>query len=274
MVDQHLEHEAVFDRALTCLRDGVPDPLTGKRTVRWSERCVEVPWVSGHLSGSQSLLDIGWSMSPPEWLGILLAAQASGTALTGIDIIDPERVKSRYPEEIRDRVLQVPVRVEDFLTASTGGESFGVITCLSTLEHIGFDIASAPDNADSAFVRAKSPEEASPVRSGTVDQDFMAAAASFLRPGGRLLVTVPAGQGTPILHQDSLGLFTYQYEYDEASWRHLTEDPRFTVLDERYYRYSSDDGWNQVSSFAYLTGQTSALMPFATGCALVCLEKC
>lgn len=273
MVDQDAEHKAVFEQALICLRDGIREPLLGQTTIGWSERCVEVPWVSGYLASSRTLLDIGWSMSPPEWLRVLLEAQEMGTYLTGIDIIDPHRVSSRYPPEIRDQILSVPVRVEDFLTAKPSGGLFDTITCLSTLEHIGFDVASSPEDTDSAFVRAKSPEQASPERSSSVDHEFMAASAEFLQPGGRLLITVPAGQGTPILHQDSLGLFTYQYEYDETSWRVLTRDPRFTVLDEAFYRYSFTDGWSQVSSFAELVDQTSALMPFATGCALVCLER-
>ena len=273
MVDQQAEHEAVHAQALSCLREGIREPLFGQTTIGWSERCVEVPWVSGHLASSRTLLDIGWSMSPPEWLRVLLAARDTGTSLTGIDIIDPRRVSSRYPPDIRDKVLSVPVRVEDFLTAQPNGESFDTITCLSTLEHIGFDVASAPEDTDSAFVRAKSPEQASSERSSTVDHEFMNAAAEFLQPGGRLLVTVPAGQGTPILHQDSLGLFTYQYEYDETSWRLLTEDPRFAILEEVFFRYSSVDGWHQVSWFSDLADQTSALMPFATGCALVCLER-
>jgi len=273
VVDQQAEHEAVYTQALKCLHGGVREPLHGNTTIGWSERCVEVPWVSGYLASSRYLLDIGWSMSPPEWLRVLLAAQAQGTSLTGIDIIDPHRVSSRYPPDIRDQVLSVPVRVEDFLTAQPTSELFDTITCLSTLEHIGFDIASSPENADSAFVRATSPEEAPSERSQSVDRKFMTAAAGFLKPGGRLLVTVPAGQGTPILHQDSLGLFTYQYEYDETSWGILTDDPRYSVLEEVFYRYSATDGWRQVSSFADLSDQTSALMPFATGCALVCLER-
>lgn len=273
VVDQRAEHEAVFEQALICLRDGIRQPLIGQTTLGWSERCVEVPWISGYLASSRTLLDIGWSMSPPEWLRVLLEAQEMGTSLTGIDIIDPHRVASRYPPDIRDEVLSVPVRVEDFLTAQPNGESFDTITCLSTLEHIGFDVASSPDDTDSAFVRAKSPEQASSERSSSVDHEFMTAAAEFLEPGGRLLVTVPAGQGTPILHQDSLGLFTYQYEYDETSWRVITEDSRFKILEEVFYRYSSVDGWNQVTRFSDLADQTSALMPFATGCALVCLER-
>ena len=249
------------------------EPLQGDKTVGWSERCVEVPWISGYLGTSKKLLDIGWSMSPPEWLGVLLAAQEMGVSLTGIDIIDPHRVASRFPPDIRDAVPAVPVRVEDFLTAEVESDRFDTITCLSTLEHIGFDVASSPDDQTSAFVRAKSPEDASSERSPSVDREFMDASARFLDSGGRLLLSVPAGQGQPILHQDSLGLFTYQYENDETSWNVITQDSRFTIRNEAYYRYSSDMGWNPVSSFAELTDQTSALQPFATGCALVCLER-
>jgi len=267
------EQTAVLSQGLSSLEVGENKPMHGSKTIGWSERCVEVPWIAGHLASSTELLDIGWSMSPPEWLGVLLAAQEMGIALTGIDIVDPHRVASRFPHDIRQAVLAVPVRVEDFLNAEMEGDQFDTITCLSTLEHIGFDVASPPDDETSAFIRAKSPEGASSHRSPNVDRKFMDACARFLKSGGRLLVTVPAGQGQPILHQDSLGLFTYQYEYDETSWKVITQDSRFTIKDESYYRYSSDMGWNPVSSFAELTDQTSALQPFATGCALVCLER-
>ena len=241
----------------------------GPETAEWSERCVEVPWVAAHLGGIQRLLDVGWAMSPPEWLGVLLAVEDRGTALTGIDIVDPQRVRGRYPAELLERVLAVPVRVGSVLDAEPVDGLFDAISCVSTLEHIGFDVATAPDVTDTAFVRAKTPEEAIAERDPATDRQFLDAAARLLEPGGSLLLSVPAGHGVPILHQDSLGLFTHQFEYDEASWGAITSDGRFTVRDEAFFRHDDEAGWQPVAEFAELTDQTSALRPFATGCAMV-----
>jgi 2-polyprenyl-3-methyl-5-hydroxy-6-metoxy-1,4-benzoquinol methylase len=207
-------------------------------------------------------------MSPPEWIGVLLQSQADGANLTGIDIIDPNRVRSRYPAAIVDQVLNVPVRIESILTAEPTDDKYDVITCVSTLEHIGFDFATEPEVTESAFIRSKTPQEAVSHRDPQTDRLFLDAVARLLSPGGSLLLSVPVGHGVPILHQDSLGLFTHQFEYDENGWRSITSDPRFTLNAEAFFRHDSTDGWYEVSQVRELTDQTSKLRPFATGCAV------
>jgi len=187
-------------RALECLESGVAVPITGVDTLAWSERCVEVPWAAAHLYKTGRLLDVGWSMSPLKWLGVLLGARTRGSDLVGIDIIYPERVRTRYPADIVDQVFDVPVRVESVLDARPDGELFDTITCISTLEHVGFDFASAPGVEDSAFARAITAEVAIRERDPATDGLFLDSSALFLRPGGSLLVSVPAGKGGPILH--------------------------------------------------------------------------
>jgi hypothetical protein len=179
------EAPAVLARALDCLRSGIADFMTGPQTAHYSERCVEVPWTAAHLHGVSRLLDVGWAMSPPEWLGVLLAVEDRGTSLTGIDIIDPERVRTRYPADLVDRVLAVPVRVESILDAQPVDGLFDAISCVSTLEHIGFDIASPADVTDPAFVRGKTPEEAISVRDPQTDRRFLEAQRDCSSPGVR-----------------------------------------------------------------------------------------
>jgi len=267
------ESDVVLEQALRCLANGQPDALVGPTTTRFSERCVEVPWVAAHLANSGRLLDIGWAMSPPEWLGVLLAVQDHGASLTGIDIIDPQRVRSRYPVELLERVLAVPVRVESFLDASPTDGTFDTITCVSTLEHIGFDQASPPEVKETAFVRSTTPDGANGVRDPQTDALFLDAAHRMLSPGGSLLLSVPVGHGVPILHQDSLGLFTHQFEYDDESWNRLVSDDRFEVREDAYFRHDQKLGWVSVPLVTDLTDQTSALRPFATGCAVAHLVR-
>ena len=272
-VPMTIEAAAVLERSMACLNSGVPNCLTGPSTSTFSERCVEVPWVAAHLQEPGRLLDIGWSMSPPEWLGVLLAAQDRGADLAGIDIVDPRRVASRYPAPWLERILAVPARVENFLEVEATSGVYDTITCVSTLEHIGFDIASPHEDSSTAFVRGRTPGEAISERHHETDGQFLDAVCRLLRPGGSLIITVPAGFGVPILHQDSLGLFTHQFEYDEASWNTLIHDSRFRVIDQAYYRHEGNAGWTAVPHFHDLTHQTSALKPFATACAMVHLIR-
>ena len=267
------ENEATLSQALLCLNTGKAIPIVGPQTRAWSERCVEVPWAASFLSQPLRLLDVGWTMSPPEWIGVLLAARSGGTDLVGIDIIDPQRVKGRYPTELVDQIFDVPVRVENVLEAELDGKPFDVITCISTLEHIGFDFASPLEDETSAFSRATSATEAISHRDPATDRQFLDAAHRLLAPSGSLLVSVPAGKGGPILHQDSLGFFTHQFEYDPQSWKALISDPRFKVESTLYYRLDQETGWHEVDSCEDLAGQTSVLKPFATGCAMVHLVR-
>lgn len=273
VVEQSEESRVVLDRALECLVSGVSKPLLGPVTEHWSERCVEIPWVSAHIGSANSILDIGWSMSPPEWLGVLLASRRAGANLTGIDIVDPKRVESRFLPDMLNEIMAVPVIVGDILTYEPLDEIFDLLTCVSTLEHIGFDQATPPDVTDTVFVRASTAEDAQAVRSPTTDQDFLDAAYRLLSPGGRLLLTVPVGANRPILHQDSLGLFTYQFEFGQEPWEQILSDPRFAVADSAYFGWSEGAGWQPVDTISELTHQTSELKPFAVGCACVELTR-
>ncbi|MDO9484480.1 MAG: methyltransferase domain-containing protein [Actinomycetota bacterium] len=266
--DTETEAQAVLHQALECLIKGSPNPIVGPHTATWSERCVEVPWVAGHLTAAKRLLDVGYAMAPPEWMGVLLATQDRGTALTGIDIVDPQRVRTRYPAEMVDQVLATTVRVESILDAQPSSGTYDTITCVSTLEHIGFDIATPPETTDTVFVRAQRAEDASATRDPNTDRDFLDAVARLLSPGGSLLLSVPAGRGGAILHQDSLGLFTYQFEYGTAHWRAVTSDPRFELELETFFRHDETSGWEEVGTFDEMTGQSSAMRPFATACAM------
>ena len=94
-----------------------------------------------------------------------------------------------------------------------------------------------------------------------------------MKVGGSILLSVPAGTGGPILHQDSLGLFTHQFEYDPESWAAILRDPRFGIDDEYYFKHDAELGWLQASDCDELAEQTSVLKPFATGCAMARLVK-
>jgi len=267
------EWHSIFAVAKENLLQGKACPMVGIATVNMSERCVEVPWAAGHMRRGKRILDIGWSMSSPEWIGVVLEAIRQGAEVVGIDIIDPRRVAGRYPQDFRAEVLAVPTRIEDFMTANPAGEMFDTVTCISTLEHIGFDRATPQEVSTTVFDRSTDPRNAPKSRGADTDEKFMLAVDRFLKPGGQLLVSVPIGSGQPILHQDSLGLYTSQFEYDSGTWSELLAKHGYTVVDEKFFSHDSAGGWQEVADIEAVGSRSSALMPFALGCAVAKLVK-
>jgi len=238
-----------------------------------SERLVEVPWAAQYLGAAKNILDIGFSMSSLDWLGLLLIALKNPqTNLHAADIVRPERVASRYPEHWRAATLQVPVTIGDIRQIALPSDHFDLVTCISTIEHIGFDIAST-DDPHSAFLRGKTPAEIAANRDPNVNRDVLAAFRRVLQPGGRAMISVPMGQGGPTLLKDSLGLYTRQWEYEHQSWQELSSQPGFTKIDERFFGLTDHDEWEEVSTPADLAQKSSELQPHASGCALLVLQK-
>ena len=237
-----------------------------------TERCIEVPWASRWLGdvGEQQILDIGFALSDLDWLAALLGKVEQGASVTAVDIITPERVATRYPAALRDQALRTPVIIGDVRTAPVPASSFDVVTCISTIEHVGFDAKGSTDK--SAFARWSSVEETPDSRDPAVTRDVMGAFARALKPGGLALITVPMGKGGAVPVQDKLGYFTRQFEYDANSWREIVEAPGFRLLEQRFFTGLGEAGWREVGSAADLAHQTAWLTPHATGLAIVALQ--
>ena len=238
-----------------------------------SERCIEAPWAEAWLEGRRAILDVGFALSDLGWLRALLGLRASGAALTAVDIVAPARVANRYPEDLREAALGVPVILGDVRTAPIPHGAFDALTCISTIEHIGFDAAGS--NADSAFARWRTLEETPTARDPQVTADALAAFARALRPGGVALISVPMGKGGAVPVRDSLGYYTRQLEYDAAAWADVAGAPGFRLLEERFFTWIDDgDGaWIEADGPAALAHQTAWLTRHATGVALAALER-
>lgn len=237
-------------------------------------RCVEVPWVTQKIRdlGCKSVLDVGISLSNIEYLGVLvLLRERYGIAVEGMDIVRPERVASRYPEEIREQVLEIPVLVEDVREAMLPEERFDAVTLVSVIEHIGFDKASS-DNPDSAFERASTEQDVVTDRAPDIDRRVLDSLHRTLKPGGHLLVTVPMGSGGPVILKDSLGYYCAQWEYEPQSWRALVEHPGFTLLEEEFWALGPD-GWESRPDSQALSTQDAVHLSHSTGCAMAVLQK-
>jgi SAM-dependent methyltransferase len=247
-------------------------PSSGPYGAGKSERCVEVPWARGWIEGRGPILDIGFSLSDIDWLRVLLA-RGQATKITAVDIIAPARVANRYPEDIRARALATPIFMGDIRQADLPAASFDIVTCISTIEHIGFDAAGSTDS--SAFARWNSLEETPAARDPKVTGDVMAALARTLRPGGLALVTVPMGKGGAVPVKDSLGFYTRQFEYNAESWPQITGAKGFRLLEQRFFTLgpAPEGGWSEAEGPQGLAHQTAWLTPHATGVALAALER-
>ena len=236
-----------------------------------TERCIEGPWASHWIEDSHDILDIGFSLSHIDWLRILLRQCSGDVRLSAVDIITPERVANRYPADLQAAALSVPIIIGDVRTAPVPERAFDTVTCISTIEHVGFDATGADET--SAFARWDTPEETPDSRDPAVTADVLAAFARALRPGGRALVTVPMGKGGAVLIRDSLGFYTRQLEYDSRSWDEIIRAEGFRLLEQRFFRWVGERGWREVSSPDDLADQTAWLTPHATGVALAALER-
>lgn len=238
----------------------------------FSERVVEAPWVAHHVKGCISLLDIGFTFASFEYLGMLLwLKEEYGFQLSVVDIIKPESIQERYPVDWISSILEVPITVGDLRFLELPANVYDIVTCISTIEHIGFDKPSTTV-CGSAFERMNSEEYVIKKRDPLTNQLVLNSIHTALKSGGKLLISVPMGRGGVSLLQDSLGLYCAQWEYEEDSWKEITNHSGYELLEQRFFKMS-EIGWQEVESTADLAEVTSAMKPHAEGCAVCALVK-
>ncbi|MFM2330937.1 MAG: hypothetical protein RLZZ26_444 [Candidatus Parcubacteria bacterium] len=247
----------------------VPEYLTGKNV---GSRYIETLWTAAHLKGAQSILDIGFSLASLEYLGMLLALKEQNIAVAGVDIINPQKVQTRYPNEWLASILEVPVTVGDVRTLLLPENMYDVVTCVSTIEHIGYDAPSSSVKA-SAFERPQTKEEVVTNRDPQVEADVLKSFHRALKTGGRALITVPMGRGGPVILRDSLGLYCVEWEYETKSWLRLRQAEGFIVEEELFFK-NTPSGWAQVLRPEDLSDVTEEMVPGqGVGVALIALRK-
>lgn len=269
------KNKYVYDLAMEILNG---EDFKLDQTPGFSERIIEVPkaaaWLKKFASeDSCKIMDIGYTMSSLDWLGLLLKLnERDNCSISAKDIVRPERVKSRYPEEWLDAIFKVPVEIGDIREMSMQENHFNVVTCISTIEHIGFDEAEEEDE-NTAFKRSEDETEVRLTRSNDVNANVLAQFSKALKPGGHAIITTPMGKGGPALLKDSLGLFTRQWEYEADSWNDLVSQPGFEVIEQSFYSLGENGVWQQVNSPVDLIEKSSELQPHAHGCAFAVLRK-
>lgn len=211
-----------------------------------SERCVEIPLVFSRLYPGLEVLDIGVSLADRDYFAGLMALVDNGCKLTSLDIVPISKVMNRFTgfaseDMVRMRFVRGDVRACPFLE-----HSFDAVLCVSVLEHVGFD--KYIDSPDTVFQRpVHKPELVDRPEKWNEDAKALAEMLRVVRPGGRLLLTVPFGAGGVFFTRDSKGLYAIHLEYNKKTWHALISGlaESYTVC-ERVFRMMPDVGWREV----------------------------
>lgn len=221
------------DRQCVLNRPGTPEfsidtPLYGLDD---SERCIEIPWVLSRFREEPRVLDIGYANAKPRYLQARDALMIP--FLVGLDLVAAPQ--SRISGVAGD-ALALPFRPC----------TFDLIVAISVIEHIGRD--------NSIYGVCEQPAQE------FGDLEAARGLASLLRPGGRLLITVPFGR------LEDHGSFV---QYDLRRIQALVEFSGCELTLAEYYAYGAN-GWTGPADPVALS-QVEYRTCLAAG-AVACLE--
>ena len=210
--------EAINDRNLMdVLKNG--KPLPKGYGYRIDERLLECPWALSKITpGEGMVLDAGSVLNEPMFL-------------------DSPQIREKtvfvYSLEM-DKVILDP-RLSyihgDFRNPVLREGLFDEIVCISTVEHIGMWPIPKPPYAENL----KKPQ---PEKDLYAYRGVMKTFHDLLKPGGRLLLTVPYGK-----HEDQDWLQVFGSEQVEDVKKSFGGN----CVSETYYRYASD-GWHTANA--------------------------
>src|SRR6266849_4350473 len=196
---QELVESDEFDR-VAVLADGLAPAGS-------DERALEIPWCLARYRGERRVLDTGYAFAEPAYLAGLVGLGAAD--LVGVDLAQAE-------------VPGLRSVVADIRELPFPDESFDLVLCISTLEHVGRDndvyaIDAALDDGG--------------------DETALHELRRVLAKDGRLLISVPTGE-----HVDQ----GWQIVRTPAEWIALFERCGFLVYEDELYVHETD-GWRTAT---------------------------
>lgn len=194
-------------------------PTAGYSTIGMTERVVEIPWTLSRYAGERRVLDIGPSNAIAEYLDYLTSLNIP--ELHGVDL---------SPASVDGMIMaQADVRHMPY-----GDSYFDLITCVSTLEHIGLDNRGYRIDAGlDTDGDVKALEELQRV----------------LKTGGRLLITVPFGK-----HRD----YEWFKQYDLNAWDELVGQTAFKPVELAFFAYGRS-GWTASDAAGLVAAEYRAM---------------
>jgi glycosyltransferase involved in cell wall biosynthesis/SAM-dependent methyltransferase len=195
--------------------DGTPFSLPEGAAVGpgTTERVVEIPWVLTRWSGERRVLDMGYAFASGFYL----------TALLGLPIEDLHGVDwaaASVPGMLRTRA--------DLRALPYREGSFDLVICISTIGHVGKDAL--------RYGTTAGPAEGNGAQS-------LREIERVLKPGGKLLVTVPFGRA------EDHGWFA---QYDGARWEALVGAAPLLRPLEREVFHLTEEGWERTDDLETL----------------------
>jgi O-antigen chain-terminating methyltransferase len=192
-----------------------------------SERVIEVPWVLSRYAGERRVVDVGTTNAPPVYRELL-----GGLGIPELVSVDLAPIGVPGFRAVRADVRRLPL----------AAGSVDLVLCISTLEHVG---------------RQNDRYGVTGGEGSDGDLCALQEIARVLRPGGRLMVSVPFGR-----HEDH-GWFV---QYDEPTWDALVGASGFKVVEEACYVSTRRRGWRRS---ARSTARKSSYEDGATGASSV-----
>jgi SAM-dependent methyltransferase len=174
------------------------------RAPAWSdERSIEIPWCLARYDGEQRVLDVGYAFAEAAYVAGLVALGAR--ELVGVDLASAD-VPGLTPVVADVRGLPFP------------DGHFQLIVCISTIEHVGRDLAVYEVDAP---------------RDDRGDEAALRELHRVLGRDGRLLVSVPAGE------PEDQG---WQVQRTPEEWCERFERSGFLVFEDELY-VRGEGGW-------------------------------
>lgn len=178
------------------------------------ERIIEIPWIIHKLSKLKGkLLDAGSTLNH-EYLLKKLVRKFKIYILT------------LFPEKNYFNNLNINYIYEDLSSMGFKKNYFDVITCISTLEHVGFD-NSLYKSKNSNNVDKKINNKHIKVFRNLVD---------VLKPNGHLLITLPFGKR---------GYYNNLQQFDKKTLNNMFKVVKLKKINIEYFRFK-DNKWKKV----------------------------